>query len=197
VGASGSALRRPRNSTRRPILSRIRFGSAAYCGRVVEHQKHKTLNGRLLGLGAGILMASLVACGDDDPPSGGDFECTGNDCVCPSSGDCRIHCDDECNLQCAGSGDCDFTCETPCAVACTGSGLCVMSVADASNVQCPGSGGCDVDCAGDCTVECPGSGACVARCEPGFVCTIERCSGNLETCAGGVQVCNGACPPEP
>jgi hypothetical protein len=147
-----------------------------------------------------VLSASAVAitgCNGDDryAGSGGEFECSGAECVCPSSGDCRIHCLDACDLQCAGSGACDFICDDGCNVSCTGSGSCVVSVGDDSTVSCPGSGGCDVDCNGDCTIDCPGSGDCIARCEPGFACSIERCSGNVIDCPNGVKVCNGACPP--
>jgi hypothetical protein len=141
------------------------------------------------------VVSFLVGCDKND--SGGEFECSGADCVCPASGDCRVHCLDACNLQCAGSGACDFVCDEGCVAACTGSGLCVVSVADDSTVQCPGSGGCDVDCNGDCAIECPGSGDCIARCEPGFACSIERCSGSVQSCPNGIQVCNGPCPPQP
>lgn len=141
-------------------------------------------------LAALLAAAAIQGCGDD---SSGEFECRGSDCVCPSSGDCRIDCAGECDLRCAGSGACDFSCGDDCDVACTGSGPCAVSIGDAGDVACTGSGGCDVACGGDCAIDCPGSGACIARCEPGFTCTLQ-CPEGAASCPDGVQVCNRPCP---
>lgn len=149
----------------------------------------------------------IAACGDDPPPDhydcsigdpleGTTCECNGNDCVCPSSGDCGILCIDSCDLQCAGSGSCHFICDDACDVACTGSGDCLAEVGVASSIACTGSGDCEARCDGDCAVNCTGSGACTVRCAVGAVCTLEGCSGGpIQDCGNGVQVCGGACPP--
>lgn len=148
----------------------------------------------------------FAACGDDgpsghdgdcaigDPIDGRDCECNGNECICPSTGDCAILCAAECDLQCAGSGSCEFDCGPDCAASCTGSGNCDIEVGSGSIVSCTGSGDCDVTCHGDCTVRCPGSGTCTIFCDPEVVCDFESCSGNVETCPDGVQVCQGSCP---
>jgi hypothetical protein len=139
---------------------------------------------------AGLLF--MAGCGKDTCE--GACECIGNECVCPAAGDCLIDCTADCDLQCAGSGDCDFLCGPGCLASCTGSGLCVVSIGDDSTVRCTGSGGCDVDCDGDCLVTCPGSGTCIARCEPGYECDIDSCSGGVLSCPDDVLVCNGPCP---
>lgn len=141
-----------------------------------------------------LLMVTALAVGCDDDDSSGEFECSGAECVCPGSGDCRIHCLDDCDLQCAGSGLCEFLCDDFCVASCTGSGPCIVDVGDESIVDCPGAGGCDVVCEADCTVQCPGSGECSVACLPGFVCQIDQCSGSVQSCPDGVSVCNGACP---
>jgi hypothetical protein len=154
-----------------------------------------------------LVLAGFAACSDDPPPRGdgddcliGDpfegsaCECNGNECVCPSSGDCAIFCIASCSLQCAGSGNCDFDCGPDCEASCTGSGNCDIEVGPGSSVSCTGSGDCDVTCEGDCTVQCPGSGTCTIYCAEGAVCDFDSCSGNVEQCPLGVQVCQGNCP---
>lgn len=145
---------------------------------------------RAILLVTAILTAS---CGGGDGSSG-EFECTGDDCVCPGTGDCTVHCLDDCDLQCAGSGACELICDDVCLASCTGSGECYVTVGDDSTVDCPGSGGCDVVCEADCDVQCPGSGECIVQCEPGFACDIHECSGSVQSCDDDVLVCNGACP---
>jgi hypothetical protein len=155
-------------------------------------------------LALGWACALVGACGDDPPPDDDDCtvgdplegptcECSGTSCVCPSSGDCGIHCITDCDLQCAGSGSCDFDCTTGCDVACTGSGNCDVEVGGDSNVECTGSGDCDVTCTGDCTVKCPGSATCTVRCADDAACNVESCSGEVTSCPENVQVCNGGC----
>jgi hypothetical protein len=124
----------------------------------------------------------------------GACECSGSDCVCPESGDCFIDCVDDCDLQCAGSGDCDFVCDDFCTATCSSSGECIVSMGDDSTASCTGSGDCDIHCNGDCAVACPGSGVCTVWCEPGFDCTLDPCSSNLQTCPDDVLVCGGSCP---
>jgi hypothetical protein len=149
----------------------------------------------------------FAACGDDpdfddddceigSPLEGPTCECSGADCVCPSSGDCAINCIEGCNLQCAGSGSCDFFCIAGCNTECTGSGNCFVNVGDGSNVACTGSGDCDVLCEGECSVTCPGSATCTVGCAPNTTCsiTIDKCSGSVTDCPDGVKVCNGGCP---
>lgn len=138
----------------------------------------------------------LEDCEIGSPLEGSTCECSGADCVCPSSGDCAINCVEGCNLQCAGSGSCDFFCAAGCNTECTGSGNCDIDVGDDSNVACTGSGDCDVTCAGKCKVTCPGSATCTVGCAPNTTCTItiDKCSGEVQDCAGGVKVCNGSCP---
>jgi hypothetical protein len=141
-----------------------------------------------------MLVASFTAVSCDNGPCTGDCQCSGNECVCPSTGDCAVDCTDACDLQCAGSGDCDFACSNGCQASCTGSGECLVVAGDDSLISCTGSGDCDITCVGDCVVECPGSGVCIARCDAGFNCEITRCE-DVVSCPDGVQVCNGACPP--
>lgn len=135
-----------------------------------------------------LLAISLAAAG-----CGSSTDCTGASCVCTSGGDCELDCVADCSLQCAGAGTCDFICGADCDVACTGSGPCIVDVGDDSAVNCTGSGGCDVACHGDCNVSCPGSGVCIVRCEPGAICTIDRCE-VVTSCPDGVAVCGGPCP---
>jgi hypothetical protein len=160
---------------------------------------------RTMGL---LLVPSLlvVACGDDDEPYGpppcriGDpvegltCDCSGTECVCPSSGDCAISCVSECVLQCAGSGNCTFHCAADCQASCTGSGNCTMVVGNGSTVSCTGSGDCDITCEADCTVSCPGQGTCTVYCQPGASCGIADCPNAPESCPDDVLVCNGTCP---
>ena len=139
-----------------------------------------------------VAVLATAACGGDDSAEG-DVECSGASCVCPASGDCRVECTADCDLQCAGSGDCDFTCGADCAAACTGSGACMVTVGTASTVACTGSGVCDVLCLGDCEVTCPGSSTCIVECADGVSCGLSGCAPT--SCPGGIAVCNGACPP--
>src|SRR5690606_33436938 len=145
----------------------------------------------------GLLLAATlgVAC-SDDTHSGGAFECQGNECVCPASGDCWVSCVGSCDLQCAGSGACDFACGVECEVACTGSGVCVVSGGEAGSVQCPGPGGGAGHRVGDCVLVCPGSGDRLVRCDPSADCPLDHCIQDLVTCPSGVQPCSGPCPPE-
>lgn len=164
-------------------------------------------------LAAAIYLAAALgfwACADDPPPpppadgvcepgdpAGGlDCECVGDECICPSTGDCAIYCVDNCTLQCAGSGSCDFLCDAACDVACTGSGNCFSDVPGGSTIDCTGSGDCHTVCHGDCTVACPGSATCTVECAPMATCNLEitNCSGEIEECADGSLACNGACP---
>lgn len=133
-------------------------------------------------------------CVPGDPHDGLNCECTGDDCICPSTGDCAIYCVDECSLQCAGSGNCEFLCVDDCVVACTGSGNCDSEVGPGSSVSCTGSGDCDVVCTGDCSVACPGSATCTVHCTPEATCTLENCSSEVHECAEDISICNGACP---
>jgi hypothetical protein len=135
----------------------------------------------------------VPACTPGDPVTGLSCDCTGAECVCPSAGDCAIHCVDACSLQCAGSGSCIFDCAEDCQVACTGSGNCTVDVGPGSTVDCTGSGDCDVDCLGDCDVSCPGSATCTVHCLEGSICTLENCPSEVAECPNGVSVCNGAC----
>jgi hypothetical protein len=155
-----------------------------------------------------LTFATFISCGSDeddyddgagvcrigDPVLGRDCACNSNDCICPSSGDCALHCISFCSLQCAGSGNCEFDCGASCDTSCTGSGNCLIEVGPDSDVACTGSGNCDITCIGDCSVRCPGQGTCVVRCGPDATCAIEQCSGDVETCSDGVQVCQGNCP---
>jgi hypothetical protein len=133
------------------------------------------------------------ACEPGDPNGGLSCECVGNDCICPSSGDCAILCTDLCDLQCAGSGNCDFVCGAGCLTSCTGAGNCLITVGPGSEVDCTGSGNCDIECEGDCTVSCPGQGTCTVHCAPDAVCEIDQCSDNVQTCPDGSVVCGGGC----
>jgi hypothetical protein len=139
-----------------------------------------------------LITTWLGGCGDARNVEGDGF-CNGNDCQCPSTGDCRIDCGDACDLSCTGSGDCAFSCGLDCLPTCPGSGQCDIATGDEGQVVCAGSGGCNVTCLGDCTVECPGSGLCTVECQPGFDCELTRCEDAL-SCPNGVQVCNGVCP---
>jgi hypothetical protein len=116
----------------------------------------------LLIAGLGVLMVG--GCKEDDGECVGDCVCEGSDCVCPSTGDCQIHCGDDCNLTCAGSGNCDFICDVACDVACTNTGECLVDVQAGSTVACTSSGDCYVTCRGDCDVDCAGSGDCIVYC---------------------------------
>lgn len=110
----------------------------------------------------------------------GECECAGNDCVCPSSGDCGILCTAECDLQCAGSGNCDFECGSDCVSECTGSGNCAVLMGPGSLGRCTGSGDCDFACTGPCAVECPGSGTCSLACPDNVA--PEQCSNGDLAC---------------
>jgi hypothetical protein len=139
-----------------------------------------------------------LACGDDDDRRGdfcedGECHCMGNDCVCPGSGDCRLTCDADCNLQCAGQGNCEFSCADACHVSCTSSGQCLLNVGHGATVACTGSGDCTINCAGDCSVDCPGSAVCDVQCTPGAICTITKCDKGVNTCANDRFICNGGC----
>jgi hypothetical protein len=155
-----------------------------------------------------VLALGATHCGDDgtyyggsgpgdcsigDPVEGPTCECSGDECVCPSSGDCAIYCIDSCGLQCAGSGSCEFDCIDGCDVSCTGAGNCDLEVGHDSTVSCTGSGDCDITCFGDCTIDCPGSGTCRARCADEYECNFFGCAEDGETCENGDVVCNGSC----
>lgn len=95
----------------------------------------------------------LNGCGDDEHGGcAGDCECSGEQCVCPATGDCEVECVGHCDLQCAGSGDCYFGCGEDCLAECTGSGTCFVHVGERSSVRCTGSGDCEIACHGDCDV---------------------------------------------
>ncbi len=160
-----------------------------------------------VGLAPLAALAMIVASCEDDPHDGGPYdcavgdpiegrecECTGNECVCPSSGDCAVYCVDDCGLQCAGSGSCDFLCTYDCDVNCTGSGNCDVEVGQGSTITCSGSGDCDITCTGDCSVACPGSATCTVHCAVDATCQLEPCSGEVQQCPNDVQICNGGCP---
>lgn len=131
------------------------------------------------------VLGAWVGCHDDVDAAceDGHCECSGNDCICPASGNCDIECTADCNLQCAGSGDCAFACGDGCVAECTGSGNCLVDVGEGGVVRCSGPGDCDIVCHGACTVECPGSGECALACDG------EQ--GPLE--CGDALAC-GACP---
>lgn len=216
--SKGVRLSRTSGGTRRPLYIKsfqaLRHSALAYCARVVRleradrahsgstdtHLRGDDRSGMMrvvrslaLTMAMMLAVATGLGCGGDGDCEGA-CECSGAECICPSTGDCTIDCGDDCDLQCAGSGNCDFFCGADCLAACTGSGECSVSVGEDSTVRCTGSGDCDVACDGDCVVECPGSGTCIVRCEPGLSCSITNCSGNVQSCPNDIQVCNGSCP---
>lgn len=145
-------------------------------------------------LASTLVLAPLLlpSCGDDDDGGcRGGCECRGDECVCPSTGDCAVECVADCDLQCAGSGDCYFGCGDDCLTTCTGSGNCIIDVGEGSVVECTGAGDCDIACHGDCSVHCPGSGDCIVRCHEGVVCDFVACERNAIECPDGVLVCGG------
>jgi hypothetical protein len=131
---------------------------------------------------------------DDGGGCVGDCVCTGTDCTCPSSGDCTIHCGDDCDLSCTGSGNCDFICDVACNVSCSSSGECLADVLGGSTIACTGSGDCEITCRGDCTVDCPGSGVCLVHCLEGSNCEITNCPMDVNECDAETMICNDACP---
>jgi hypothetical protein len=145
-----------------------------------------------------VLVLSFAALGCQGGACTGDCKCSGNECICPSQGDCAIDCTEACDLQCAGSGNCDFVCNNQCEASCTGSGECLVAVGDDSTISCTGSGDCDITCTGDCVVECPGSGDCLMRCvneDEGAQCRFERCEGEIADCGENVSICGrSGCP---
>lgn len=148
-------------------------------------------------LGVTILLATFATAGCDHPDEGGcvgDCICTGAECVCPDSGDCEVHCGDDCDLACTGSGSCDFICDVACQVSNPSSGEMWADVLAGSFISCTGSGDCYITCHGDCSVECPGSGVCTEYCLDGGICYISRCDDEVEMCADGTtSVCGGSC----
>lgn len=133
-------------------------------------------------------------CKKDNGACVGDCVCEGGDCVCPSTGDCEIHCGDDCNLTCAGSGNCDFICDVACDVACTNTGECLVDVRSGSTVSCTSSGDCHVTCHGDCSVDCSGSGDCIVYCLDGGSCNFLSCNGDEHDCGDNTMACGTGCP---
>ncbi len=136
--------------------------------------------------------ALAVACGDDDRGGpvdanceDGHCECSGNECICPSTGDCDIDCLGDCDLECAGSGDCTFACGDGCAARCTNSGNCHVEVGDGGTVECTANGDCHITCLAQCSVWCTGSGECNVTCDDGS--TPIEC--------GGSEIACGSCSP--
>jgi hypothetical protein len=110
----------------------------------------------------------------------GHCECSGNDCICPASGDCSIECTADCDLTCAGSGNCDFICGDSCNIECTGAGNCALTIGPGSTGECSGSGNCAFVCAGPCSISCPGQGDCTLECPADA--PLQECSNNGMAC---------------
>ncbi len=148
--------------------------------------------------GVVVLCVTLLTSGCNHPDADegcfGDCVCYGAECDCPDSGDCEVHCGDDCDLTCSGSGDCDFVCDVACQVSNPGSGETWADVLAGSSISCTGSGDCYITCHGDCTVDCPGSAVCTVHCLDGGVCTFDRCDDEPVDCDGVTSVCNGGCP---
>lgn len=141
-----------------------------------------------------LVLWGALACDGTPDECVGDCVCSGAECTCPDSGDCIVHCGDDCDLSCTGSGNCDFVCDVACTVGCRSSGDCLVDVRADSSVSCTGSGDCEVTCHGDCSVDCPGSGVCLVRCLDGGFCDVSSCDGEVVECDPETLVCGGACP---
>jgi hypothetical protein len=136
----------------------------------------------------GLCLATLGGCGDDDVRGyceDGHCACSGDACVCPSTGDCAIECEEDCELTCAGSGDCSFGCGEGCLAECTNSGNCAVAIGEQASARCLGAGDCDVRCSGACSVACLGSGDCDLTC-------LGDAPGPMQ-CRDATHACGG-CP---
>lgn len=143
---------------------------------------------RAIAVRVSLLLASttlgvIVGCHHDHVDAlceDGHCECSGNECICPASGDCSIECTADCDLQCAGSGNCEFACGDSCNIECTGSGNCALIMGPGSTGTCTGSGNCDFVCTGPCAISCPGQGDCTLACPDDA--PLQACSNKGMAC---------------